>query len=181
MKKGKSTEVQLLEPTVYWERKLGINFETEFICYKRLCERKLSKKEIRKLDEINYLTYGEWEQKMTATLITLKKSELYEYIHFLYGRINHYDVVISLYSSMLFPILVGFFCPYILMLIDQLANIPTAVYLIIALIILVVVIGWLFKDFYKLIIESKDVSSYRSLYADLAHIAEKHYKELTEN
>lgn len=178
MKKKKSAEIQILDPTVYWERKLGINFETEFIRYKRLCERKLSKKEKQKLDGRFYLTYGEWKQNIITTLTTLNKSELSEYIHYLYGRINHYDVIINLYSSMLFPIVVGLLCPCISMLISEMINIQAETYRIIVWLAIIVLALCPSGYFTKIIIESKDVSTYHSMYSDLANISEEHINEL---
>lgn len=180
MKKVQSTDIQILMPTVYWERKLRINYETEFIHYKVLCERKLTKNEIHKLDGQIYLTYGEWEQNMTTALITLNKSELSEYIHFLYGCINYYDVAVNLNSSISLPILVSILFPYLLMLISEIVNIHTVISLIAASVVVVVIMVLLFKKLNKLIIKFKYDLLYRYFYTDLAHIAENHYKQLTE-
>lgn len=81
MKQKKSTGV-LLDPLDYWERKLCINYESEYVRYKKLCM-KLNKKEIRKLDGAYYITYSDWEKRMTDAIQHLDSAELYEYIHFI--------------------------------------------------------------------------------------------------
>ncbi len=57
MRNKKNTGI-ILKPIDYWERKLDINFETEFLRYKKLCT-KLSKKEEQKLNGAYYITYSD--------------------------------------------------------------------------------------------------------------------------
>lgn len=176
MKKVNSTGIQLLEPTVYWERKLNINYNTEFIRYKKLCTRKLRKKESRKLDGIYYITYTAWEQKMIATISPLDESELCEYIHFLNGHNNNSKIFIDLSSVFLIPFLLSFLCPCLLNFLDTFLNpngfSSSAVW-----------IGAIIGGFYSFsgsMFDVKDDFLRRYFYNDLIHIVENHYKKLTE-
>lgn len=176
MKKKNSTEIQLLNPTVYWERKLNTNYETEFIRYKKLCTRKLGKKERRRLDGHYYITYSDWEQAMVAAISSLNESELYEYIHFLYGRTKNSNFIIYISSSVLFPITTSFVCTLVFKFSDAMTDIKNIISFFILLIVFVIMMIKLCKP----IIESRDDSLHYSFYTDLAHIAENRYKELTE-
>ena len=177
MRKLESTRIHLLEPTVYWEKKLNINYDTEFIRYKKLCIRKLRKKESRKLDGIYYITYTDWEQKMIATISPLDKSELYEYIHFLNGHTSNSKIFINLSSAFLIPFLLSFFCPYLINFIESFfaSNSVSSFAVWIG-----AILGG-FYGFYKSILDAKDDYLHRNFYADLTHIAENYYKKLTES
>lgn len=177
MKKGKSTGIQLLEPTVYWERKLDINFETEFFRYKNLCIKKLKKKERRKLDGAYYNTYSDWEQKMIAAISLLNESEIYEYIHFLYGRTKNSNFIIQISSSFLFPIITSFVCSLVFKFSDALTSVTTFLSFLIIVIFFLGVIIKLCSS----ITEYKNDSLYYSFYTDLARIAENQYKKLIES
>ena len=176
MKKLESTGIQLLAPTVYWEKKLNINYDTEFIRYKKLCSRKLRKKQSRKLDGFYYITYSAWEQKMIATISPLDKSELYEYIHFLNGHTNNSKIFINLSTAFLIPFLLSFFCPCLLNFLDALSVISgvssSAVWIGAS-------IGG-FCSFFGSMLDAKDDFLHRYFYTDLMQIAENHYKKLTE-
>ncbi len=177
MKKGKSTDIRILEPAVYWERKLNINYETEFVRYKKLCTRKIRKREIRKLDGLYYLTYSDWEQKMIATLSSLSESETYEYIHFLYGRAKNSNFIVYLTSGFLFPIMTSFICA----LIFEFSDVLTSINSFLSFLIIVIWLIWIVYKLRKIIFEYRDDSLHGSFYTDLAHIVENHYKKLTEN
>ena len=164
MKKKKSTEV-LLSPVQYWEMKLNINFETEFIRYKNLCA-KLSKKEMRKLDGTYYITYSGWEQKIIAMINTLDKNELYELIHFLAGSASQSNITNKVYTY-LFPFLVSFLLPYTYNFLNALYG---SNYLM--LVLICCFIGGL-KCFWMIVVDTKDVLFRSEFYKDIAHIAEK--------
>lgn len=112
MKKGKSTDIQILNPINYWESKLNINFETEFIRYKSLCT-KLTKKERRKLDGAYYITYSDWNHKIITFITMLDQSELDEFKHYLTGCANRSNIFNTITFGTLFPFLVSFLLPYV--------------------------------------------------------------------
>lgn len=166
MKKKKSTEV-LLSPVQYWEMKLNINFETEFIRYKYLCV-KLNKKEMRKLDGAYYITYTEWEQKMMDTISVLDKNELYELIHFLSGSASQSSITNKVYTY-LFPFLVSFLLPYTYNFLNALYGSNYLIFILICCFI-----GG-FKCFWMLVVDTKDVLFRSEFYKDIANITKRQY------
>lgn len=173
MKNKKSTEI-LLDPSVYWEKKLNINFETEYIRYKKLCTN-LTKKEERKLDGIYYITYTEWEQKMIAAVAQLNQLELYEYIHFLLGRTKHKSFINLLDSNLLFPVIISLYCPFFFDTFNALF-VSNKVRLFLFMFIEILII---FNVLRFLVTESKNDFFIHSFYTDLVHIAKK-YKKSTK-
>lgn len=177
MKKGKSTEIQILEPAVYWERKLNISFSTEFIRYKKLCMKKLRKREKHKLNGIHYITYTAWEQKMLSSISSLNESELYEFIHFLNGRIKNRNTILTLTSGYIVPFVVGLFCPYVVTLLtDSINNKDSKM-----LIAVIFLFFFILYNFVKILWDALNDFLDSSFYNDFVHIAENHYKKLTES
>ena len=177
MKKGNSTGIQLLEPAVYWERKLNINYKIEFIRYKKLCMKKLGIRERRKLNGTCYNTYTAWEKRMLSTISSLNKSELYEYIHFLKGRTVNRNIILTLTSGYAVPFLVGLICPYIFEFLSKSIDTKDGK-LFLGVIFLYLFILY---HFLKMLWSALDDSLDSSFYNDLMHIVENYYKELTEN
>ncbi len=176
MKRRKSTVIQILEPAVYWERKLDVNFDTEFIRYKKLCMKKLRKKEKRKLNGIHYITYTAWEQKMLAIISSLNEFELYEYIHFLNGRTKNRNIIFTLTSGYTVPFVVGLFCPYIVTLLtDSILTKDSKMYIAAFFLFF-----YILYKFLNILLEALDDSLNSSFYNDLKNIVENHYKKLTE-
>ncbi len=180
MKKRKTVETKTLEPMAYWERRLSADYEIEFIHYKKLCIKKLTKKEKSKIGDANYITYSKWEQHITSIIATLDESELYEHIHFLRMVTNNHRIDFNLSSTFLSPFFISIFMgPYVLELVDRLVNgegspsLSTTT-IISGLIMFVIV-------FRKWLSQLEDDSLYHSFYADFARIAEKRYEELMEN
>lgn len=180
MKKRKTTEIKIFEPMAYWEKKLMIDYEIEFICHKKLCIKKLTRKEKHMIHNTDYITYSKWEQHVTSIITILDESELYEHIHFLRMAANNHHVEFNLSSTFLSPFFISIFMgPYILELVERLINGEGS-----STISTTTIIGFfvgIFISFRKWFSRLEDDSLYYSFYTDLAHIAEKRYKELMEN
>ena len=65
----------LLSPDEYWEKRLKINLQTEYIRYKKLCG-KITKKEYRLLDGYYFITYCDWESYIKKIISDLDSNEL---------------------------------------------------------------------------------------------------------
>lgn len=170
MKKRKSSGM-LLEPVDYWEKKLGINYKTEFVRYKKLCT-KLTRKEVRRLDGVFYITYSDWEKKMVDTIKLLDRSELYEYIHFLNNLSRKSDNVINLTSGFLFPFLIGFLSPLLLELLRETYDIRN----ILVFIAVFILMGYFCQFIIKFFLDCGDDPMRRSFYTDIMYLAERQYK-----
>lgn len=171
MKKLESTRIHLLEPTVYWERKLNINYNTEFIRYKKLCA-KLTKKEVRKLDGFYYTTYSEWKNQINNTINRLNHSELYEYIHFLNCLSRKSNTIVNITSQFIFPFAISLLGPFFLQIINGFAK----TYNIAVFITAIVILFLFFRSIRKLISDSKDDSLRCSFYADIMYLAQSQYE-----
>lgn len=101
MKKKKSDQI-LLDPIDYWEKKLNINYNTEFLRYKKLCV-KTTKKEERKFDGHYYISYDDWNEHIIDTIKNLDHIELQHYIRFLNGRLICKKTDINLVHIILIP------------------------------------------------------------------------------
>lgn len=171
--KKQSNGIQILNPAAYWEKKLGINYDTEIIRYKYLCMKKLTKKQKCKMNAVYYITYTNWEQKMLDSITSLDRFELYEYIHFLNGRANNRNIILTLTSGYVFPFVMGIFCPYIVsFMVESIITKDGKLF-----------IGIFCAFFYviykisKFIKDALDDSLSHSFYIDLMHIAQSQYEK----
>lgn len=171
MKKRKYTGIQILDSVAYWERKLNINFDTEFIRYKKLCGEKLTKKESRKLDGVYYITYSDWEQKMIANIAPVNNYELNEYIHFLNNCSRRCNNNINSNHAFIFPLIISILGPYLLHYMMDFYNART-------LSSFVVFFGIVFITLYlfrPLFFVSEDDLLRISFYTDIMYLAKKQY------
>lgn len=171
MKKKNSTGIQLLDPTAYWERKLNMNYDTEFIRYKKLCA-KLTKKEVQKLDGLYYITYNDWKDQMVNTINLLDYSELYEYIHFLNSLSRKSDTITKITFQFIFPFAISLLGPFFLQLINE----SVKTYNIAVIITAIVILFCFYRSIRKLILDSKDDSLRCSFYADIMYLAKRQYE-----
>lgn len=164
MKIRKSSDI-LLDPLNYWQMKLNINFETEFIRYKKLYK-KLAKKEIRKLDGAYYITYSDWKCRIITIYNMLEPSELYEFKHYLTGCANTSNFVDRITIATFFPFLLSFLLPLMNNFLNTIYG-SNYKYL--------VLISQLFLGIYYmrfLIVDSKDCMLRSNFYNDMIHILE---------
>lgn len=166
----------ILKPIDYWEQKLDINFETEFLRYKKLCT-KLSKKEEQKLNGAYYITYSDWEQRMLNVLSSLDSFELYEYIHFLNRLSNNRNIAVNLTSVYIYPLVMAFVCPYLIMLLEESMAMKSGIAYIITSAIFFFCVYKVIKELNEL----KNDSFCCSFYADIKHIADNYYNDTKKN
>lgn len=168
MKKRKPSGV-LLDPVDYWEMKLNINFETEFIRYKKLCT-KLTKKEMRKLDGTYYITYSDWKHRIIAVINMLEQSELSEFKHYLTGCANRSNIFNRIALGSLLPFLVSFLLPYTNNFLNALYGPNFSLFILISCFVGGVIC------FYDFIVDTRNSLLWNDFYNDIIHIIENHKK-----
>jgi hypothetical protein len=100
-------KIEKMSYSLYWERVLGYNYNTEFAIYNYLCDRKIKRKELKNLPaNKRFNTYSEWENYVKSQYCNAPVSELKEFIRYLNyeNRINGNRKILN--SNILTPMMV---------------------------------------------------------------------------
>lgn len=176
MKNNKQSD-SLLSAGQYWEKKLSIKFETEYIRYKKLCCN-LTKQERLQLDGYYFTTYNDWKNYIYKIHDNFDKLELDEYRRFLVSksRLNNfsnnlnYYFLVPLITSFFIPLLFNQFFDYILKGRENTSNIFMYIFYIIIMFIIVIQI---FKHFILKLIETTHDSEIRKSFYMAIQFVEK--------
>lgn len=80
-------QIKIIPAAEYWNKKLDMDYPTEFARYKYLCGY-LSPKKLNALKAETFITYHDWKAYIEQKLEKLTTKELTEYYYFLNSKVR---------------------------------------------------------------------------------------------
>lgn len=163
----------------YWQHKIGINYDVEFECYKKVCGLPYKHKLLGKHDLYNNLeiiTYDGWSEHISDHVKKLKGKEIREYSRFLNQECRNYENKYGSLQSVLTPVIIlllGFlFTVYSNNILQD--KILSVMGLILSIIVLICMILFLIFIYGKLLVKQKKCKNYQYFYHDIKEIVDEY-------
>lgn len=106
-------QIKILPAAEYWNKKLDMDYPTEFARYKYLCGYPAPKK-LKSLKTETFITYHDWKAYIEQKLEKLTTEELTEYYYFLNSKVRAGSMTKSITTNFILPFTLSFYIPHVI-------------------------------------------------------------------
>ena len=180
--KNKRNKVVVSIPDEYWKKKLKFDMHIENLRFKKLCGIRLSRKDIRKLKDLYFTTYHDWEIYISMSIHDLDISELREYSKFLNFKEKTSTAAGGVPLSFIASLLITLFnCILLTPIVNYiLKNIYSPISASIGFIMLTVFTWFLCYCIITFLTTAKHIEANQLFYKDIKDIVDKRILDLEE-
>lgn len=104
-------QIKVLPATEYWNKKLNMDFPTEFTRYKYLCGY-LHPRKVKSIKSEVFITYHDWKSYIEQKLEKLNTEELTEFYFFLNSKVRTRTITKGITTNFIFPFAISFYIPH---------------------------------------------------------------------